>query len=157
GPSDYGDLLATAAARTPAAAQALLDVLAEIATRHGCADVDLQQLRPCSPLLAAAAPAGWRDGVEPGTPCPVVPLRAEGLQAALSGHRRRNLRHALRQLQDAGAVAGRLDAAEVPVAAAELARLHRLRWSERGEPGVVDERLHRFLHEAIPALHAADL
>lgn len=153
GPSDYGDLLCTDAVH----AAPLLDALAAAADALGCATIDLQQLRPGSPLLGAAAPHGWLDVRGDGIACPTAPLHPAGVLGSLSARRRRNLRRARRLLHDAGIEAGGLVAAELDGAADVLVRLHRLRWAGRGEDGVVDARLQRFLHEAIPALDAAGL
>lgn len=157
GPSDYGDALVAGGLDAAAAGHVLLEALAEAADAHGCAEIDLRQLRADSPLLAGATPPGWRDAVEADLACPVLPLDAGAPFAGRSARWRRNLRHAERLLREAGAETGLLPAAEVGGAAAILERLHRRRWTARGEDGVVDALLQRFLHEAIPALHAAGL
>lgn len=156
GPSDYGDALLAADADCALAARVFLDALAEAADARGCVEIDLRQLRPGSALLAGAAPDGWRDHLAADLTCPVLPLGGE-LFRTRSQRWRRNLRHAERLLREAGAQVGTLDAAAVGGAAAALDRLHRQRWNARGEDGVVDPLLRRFLHEAIPALHAAGL
>lgn len=156
GPSDYGDAL-VAAGVVPQAGSVLLAALADAADRFDCGEIDLRQLRPCSPLLGGSAPRGWHDMRESDLPCPVLPLRAGDPFADASGHWRRNLRRAERLMRDAGAEIRALADAEIDSAAATLDRLHRQRWSARGEGGVIDPRLRRFLHEAIPALHESGL
>jgi CelD/BcsL family acetyltransferase involved in cellulose biosynthesis len=157
GPSDYGDALVAADAANAATGTALLRALAAVADARGCAAIDLRQLRAGSPLLAGAAPRGWRDTLGDDLPCPCVALNEGELFAGASARWRRNLRHAERLLREADACTGRLDDAEIDVAATALQRLHRLRWSARGEDGVIDTALEDFLREAIPALHAVGL
>jgi len=148
GPSDYADgLFAQAPQRLATLA---LSELCAAAVALGCARVDLQQLRPESPLLQAAVPAGWRDRTEAGTPCPVALIRGECGLDAISPHWRANARRSERLLRQDFAIEFALgDGAD----AAELERLHGLRWGGAdATPVFSDPAMHAFLHDALPLL-----
>ena len=148
GPSDYGDgLFAEAPERLASVA---LSELCAAAVALRCDRVDLQQLRPASPLLNAALPAGWSDHTEAGTPCPVAPIRGVGGLDAISPHWRRNAHRSERLLRQDCALEFTLgDGAD----AGELERLHGLRWGGADATRPFSEpAMHAFLFAALPLL-----
>jgi CelD/BcsL family acetyltransferase involved in cellulose biosynthesis len=158
GTSDYGDALL--APRAANLVDALLDTLAAIARDNGCGHIDLRQLRPRSPLLAAATPHGWRDEVTPGEPCMSMPLHGEAGLGAVSKRWLRNAAYARRKLASAGSwVLQRVPSDESSHAADVLLCLHERRWSARGEAHGVfaDRSLRDFVHDVIPRLGSAGL
>ena len=154
GPSDRADALIEPGFE--AAAPVLLAALAQAPFDFD--RIDLRQLPPDSPLLAAAAPAGWSSEILDDEPCLVAPLAGPDGLSNLSPRRRANWRYALRRLERDGAALGLVRAAEAASAFADLVRLHSLRWQARDAPGVLaDPLLRAFLAEAVPALAAAGL
>lgn len=154
GPSDYGDVLMQ---RDPAPGAAeFLDALVEFAERRRLARIELRQLRVDSPLLAGHPP-GWRASTGNDLLCTVLPLRGKDPLAAQSGHWRRNLRRAERLLREAGGELRGLPHAGALAAGSSVVALHRQRWRARGEAGVIDARLARFITDAVPSLHAAGI
>ena len=157
GPSDYGDgLFATS---HPELAAGMLSRLCGAAVELNCERIDLQQLRPGSPLLDAPAPQGWRSETRVGTACPMAPIHgAEGTDA-VSAHWRRNAGRAARVLQrEVAFEASCAEQHELPDAASTLERLHRLRWGSRDTSQAFDDPLMRaFLHDVIPRLGADGL
>ncbi len=110
---------------------------------------DLQELRPCSPLLEAAH-VEHLDSVECSA-CPVLRLRhsfSEQL-SALDPHLRRSLQTAERRLHSSGKlefVSG--GEQNYGVLLDSLFELHARRWEERGEPGMFStENLKAFHRE----------
>lgn len=96
---------------------------------------EFPQIRAGSPLLSVKLPRGWVSDLHTSMPCPVlnVPANAE-LGTLLPSAMRRNLRADWRRAQETGPV----QIEEVNEEALEqnfaaLLRLHRLRWSSRGE------------------------
>lgn len=112
----------------------------------GCRAIELDGLRPCSPLLALA-----QDGqVVPGTPSPVVSLRSRRVPARIAYDRRRIAR--------AGKVRWETEQDDPEVLLEALFELHRARWTSRGEPGLLDApALESFHRDAALALHARGL
>lgn len=155
GPSDLGDWLLPGEAEEVA-----VDLLAAMleAAPGPFERVDLRQLPPRSSLARAAAPAGWSGPVTDDDPCLVAPLEgADGLAAA-SKKCRSNWRYAVRRIGREGGVLEQVAAGEVRDAMEDLARLHALRWEDKGESGVLaDPLLDRTLRDAAPALSAAGL
>ena len=120
--------------------------------------VELQQLEPASPLLAMPSLAGWTDSVEHGDACPVLPLGGSEPMEHVPKRMRRNWRYALHTLERAGARLELVTAPDVGEAVADLERLHRLRWAERGERGVLaDPLLQRLVADAASALDDAGM
>lgn len=114
--------------------------------------LDLQPLRPTSPLLAAAVP-GWAEQRGDGEPCPVLPL-----PATLGDNLRQNLRYYRRRAERAGAAVESATAENWPELYDALLRLHAARWATRGEPGVLAAEAVRRAHaESVPLLLAAGL
>jgi CelD/BcsL family acetyltransferase involved in cellulose biosynthesis len=95
---------------------------------------DLQELRPCAPLLRADVPAGLTSRSTPLSVCPVValPPAMDDLRAGLSTKFRRNLDRARTMLEKQGRVEFvRATAANVAEIMQSLFRLHEARWTER--------------------------
>lgn len=158
GPSDYGAALFAPGAE--AVATELLAEAAGLAAEAGCGAIELPQLRPDDPLLAAAVPAGWESRTEPDMVCPVAPLLGPDGLDAVPKLWRKKLAYAHRKTERFGAYAvetATADTLEELWSALEAA--HAARWRERGEDGGVlaDDLLLRFLREAAPELLAAGL
>lgn len=117
--------------------------------------IDLQQLAPDSPLLAAPAPPGWREERREGNPCLVAPLEGERGLGAASGRQRSHWRHALRQLERLGGSAGLVAPEEAGLAVEDLLRLNALRWGAEGV--LADPLMQALLREAGPRLGRAGL
>ncbi len=142
GNTDYLDVLATPGA-------AIDEMLAKLAAAD-CALWDLQQLRAGSPLLAAAAPGGFEDLVEPQDACLVLSIADAGdeLQNISSTHFRKKLRYYGRSLEREGPVTFETPApATLDEFLQALFDLHAARWKVRGLPGMlaaeVDQAFHR--------------
>ncbi|HET9986560.1 MAG TPA: GNAT family N-acetyltransferase [Longimicrobiales bacterium] len=157
GVSDYQDVLLE-----PGSARAALRLVFDrIAALRGEWDVcELGELRPGSPLLAPELLAALPDGLE-ATTAPLgicmslpTPASAGALEARLSPRFRRRLRRADEAVRAAGrAEFVMADADTLPELLDALIRLHTLRWTERGEPGVLgDPRIQRFLRAAATGL-----
>ena len=157
GPSDYGD--GVFARRSAADTTPLLASLCTVADRLGCANVDLQQVRACSPLLRAATPSGWQSNLVDGDVCPCAPLpEDDGLQC-VPARQRKDLAYAMRSLRKITVCALRCVAAdELDAAVARIAALHAQRWGARETSGVfADPRMRAFLAAALPELAAAGI
>jgi CelD/BcsL family acetyltransferase involved in cellulose biosynthesis len=139
GNSDYLDVIGNGA---------VLDALLEL----DCQLWDLQNLRPSSPLLAAALPDGWSDNVEDADRCPILSL--EHPDTLLSTHARKKLRYYRRAIaRDAEVTYETANAANLPELLAVLYDLHARRWQRRHLPGVLaDEVTQSFHNEAAPRL-----
>lgn len=156
GPSDYGEaLFAPGIAET---ANALLAGLAEHAGSAGLR-LDLQQLRPESPLASAAAPDRWAEARAAGDICPVAPVIGPEGVGAMPGKWRRKLGYTRRRALDIGGwTSERAGPATLPEITEALFALHAQRWRSRGEGGVFeDDLLVRLLREALPELELAGL
>jgi CelD/BcsL family acetyltransferase involved in cellulose biosynthesis len=135
GNTDYLDILVEPGVGT-AGAEALLAAALGAA---GCDRCELRQLRPGSPLLTAAQPAGWNARVMDDEPCPVLdlPPTSADLETRIRRAHLARVRRDRRRLERQGRVAitpARADELEEGFAA--LVRLHQARWTRRGEPGV---------------------
>lgn len=152
GPSDRGGALIEPGREHEAARllESLPDAAPEPFDR-----IDLQQLSPDSPLLAAVAPKGWTDERLDGDACLVASLAGElGLENA-SGRQRSHWRHALRQLEKQGGTAGMALPEEVPEAVEDILRLNAKRWGAAGV--LADPLMQAHLRDAGPALAQARL
>ncbi len=120
---------------------------------------DLQELRPCSPLLRADVPASLTGRTSPLSVCPVVslPRTMEELHGNLPARFRDNLRRAGVTLRRTGAVEfSRATGAEVPDLMQTLFRLHEARWSAKYGHGMFHtERVRGFHLEAADRLDRA--
>ena len=84
GPSDHGEALLLPGFES-CAGDLLEALLADI--DQPIERIEWHQLRAGSPLLAAAAPRGWRDHVEAGEACPVLPLAgSDGIERIPQAH-----------------------------------------------------------------------
>jgi CelD/BcsL family acetyltransferase involved in cellulose biosynthesis len=114
----------------------------------------LQQLRPDSLLLRTRCPEALGVHIEEGDPCPVValPETVEAFEAGLNGKFRKHLRYDLRRLLERAEVRfEEATSATLDELMDALLRLHKARWQQRGEPGVLaHEPLQRF-HRAVAA------
>lgn len=117
---------------------------------------DLQQLRPSSPALSAALPAGFADQVLGQDRCPILPIAGAGgeLENLISTHFRKKLRYYRRALERIAPVTTSSAAPETLDALLDaLYALHAARWQKRGLPGVLDDDVvQRFHREAARAL-----
>jgi CelD/BcsL family acetyltransferase involved in cellulose biosynthesis len=130
GISDYLDVVGDAGA-----------VIGEMAALD-CQMWDLQQLRPSSPMLTVAPPAGWSENVEDHDVCPVLPLA----DLQLSTHFQKKLRYYGRRLGDARVESANAENLDALVDA--LFALHAARWQRRGLPGVLaDEVVQQFTRD----------
>ena len=143
GLTDLQDALLTPGLDTEAAGALLREVSG--ATALPC---DLTDLPPAASLLAAQAPAGWRDTRTPADPCPV--LRDDAIPA----RQRRKLRMARHRAGRAGGWRVEIATeATLPAALDALIRLHGAAWEARGQRGVfADPRVAACHREAAPAL-----
>ena len=157
GPSDYGD--AVFAPEAPEAAALAMAGLGELAQAAGCARIDLQQLRPGTPLAAALAPQGWAEAAEPGDVCPVAPVLGPEGVGAMPGKWRRKLGYTRRRALDGGGWTSERAAPDtLHVLGGALLDLHAQRWRARGEAGVFDDDLLvRLVRTALPELLEAGL
>lgn len=153
GTTDYLDVLLDPE-HEQACFEALVTHLGQQSHRWDVAD--FQQLRPDSPLLRLSAPEGWADRVNPHSACPVLPLPAkvEALEETVPKRMLHNLRYYSRRAERLGQIkfeSATLDNLDELFEA--LLRLHRVRWSTRGEPGVLSspnvQQAHR---ESLPGL-----
>ncbi|MBN8728338.1 MAG: GNAT family N-acetyltransferase [Xanthomonadales bacterium] len=157
GPSDYGDVLVQRGRAPARLAGEFMDALVDFADCHRLGRIELRQLRIDSPLLGGHPPSGWQSSTGGDLQCTVLPLLGEDPLGGQSGHWRRNLRRAERMLRDAGAELRGLPHAGAAAAGSSVVALHRERWRARGEEGVIDQRLARFITDAVPSLHAAGI
>jgi CelD/BcsL family acetyltransferase involved in cellulose biosynthesis len=156
GITDYHDALLSPGVPAHAAA-ALLGAALESGVRNGMTICDLPDLPPGALLRDVAAPAGWREERWAGSPCPVLVLPDDpaALREAVPSGTLRKLRMARRRAERLGgwtaAVAG---AEQVASSWDTLVRLHRARWTRRGEAGGVlaDPRVLEFHRVALPRL-----
>ncbi len=155
GISDTLDILLAPEAPADATAQLLA---AALGAAGPIARADFIDLPPASPLRTAPAPAGWRDMLDHGEPCPVLALNGTRLREIIPAAAHRKLRmNRNRALRAGGATLGLADAGGMSRAVDTLFALHGARWAERGEPGGVlaDPRVGACLRVAAPDLHAS--
>jgi CelD/BcsL family acetyltransferase involved in cellulose biosynthesis len=156
GNSDHLDFLAEPAFEQDAAA-----MLLEYASGEDWPRIELQQLPPDSPLVAAPTPAGWESEIAVQDVCPVLTLPAtiESLGECVSPHQLRNLRYYRKQAEKAGAVEFETaNLASLDEICDALLALHGQRWAERGAPGVMSEAaVTQFLKQATAELLGAGM
>ncbi|WP_165799515.1 GNAT family N-acetyltransferase [Sphingomonas oleivorans] len=154
GPSDHGGVLIRPGFEKWAGT--LVEAAAEAAPEP-FERIDLQQLAPGSPLIDCAVP-GWSARMEEGDCCPALMLAGRDGMANAPKRMRSNWRYAMRQLDRKGGAVERVAAAEIHETMAALERLHGLRWTEKGEAGMLADPLpSRFLRTVAPALAEAGL
>jgi CelD/BcsL family acetyltransferase involved in cellulose biosynthesis len=124
---------------------------------HVC---ELDELRPCSPLLRVELPPGLIARDAPSGACPVLTLpdTVDKLFAGLQSKFRKNLRVAEERLRGEGAEFSFATPQETDEWMRALFRLHAARWRERSEPGMLaGDALHRFHLAAAGRLAGHDL
>ncbi len=136
GVSDQLDLLAL-----PGEAEAVVSaVFRHLARRSELWDsIDLRDMPAGALLLTGGLALQGTDTVEPEEPCPVLrlPKNPADVVNSLPRKHRENLRRRAQRLAELGQVVRRTTSAETLTSdLSELLRLHRLRWSARGEQGV---------------------
>ncbi|MCC6586616.1 MAG: GNAT family N-acetyltransferase [Bryobacterales bacterium] len=149
GISDYLDFLIDPAT-LPWAAEALLDHL--IRHRERWDICDLQELRPNSPLLSAAAPDRIHCAQLPAGVCPVLslPRSMDELKAGLASKFRRDLHRAGNHLRTAGHFRFETaDAENLDEHLDALFRLHAARWRLRNEQGMLETENKRRFHTEV--------
>lgn len=145
GPSDHGGLLhrpgwADCAGSMMAAAASL-----DLPFRR----VDFRQLLPSCPLVRADIPAVIR----PGESCQVLEVAGTDGMDHVPSRTRANWRYAMRRASREDGTVERVGAEGQAEVLDALADLHRRRWAERGEPGVLSgARMQALLHAAAPKL-----
>lgn len=142
--------------------RALRCIMSHLGERTAHWDVlEFPQLRRAASLLGLVTPEGWRREIAPGEPNPVLALRGLRSDAGLPipASMQQNIHYYRRRAARAGALAYQTaDAHSLPAVLDALFRLHARRWTERGEPGVLnDESVRDWHREAAPLLHAAGL
>lgn len=144
GPESDGELVAS-------------EILRHLDRRASTWDVcDLQELRECSPLLAAARRDNAPSAKTQQAVCPVLPLpRSVSEYYGQLGYKfRKRLRRTGRLLEREGDL--RYEAAEegnAPEFLDDLFRLHGQRWQGHDLPGVLaDQDVRSFHRQAVPAL-----
>ena len=108
---------------------------------------------PWPSLLAASWPGVAR--LESSEPAPIVLRPAGGYEewfAGRSGHFRKRMRRAAKELDERGASFRLADPETLADDLAAFARLHRARWQERGGTGVLTSEVERMLARAGPRL-----
>ncbi len=153
GITDYLDILALPDSAQECAAAAL-EWLGQ--TRGEWDLCDLQELRPDSPLLRVAPPAGVVPYTAPCSVCPVAPLAAtpEEHLAGLDSKFRTDIRRAENRLARGGELQFRCGETLLE----DLFRLHAARWEERNEGGMLaTERLQAFHRESAARLSEAGM
>ena len=127
--------------------EALLRRAADVA---GNLSLLLENLHPSWTAAARSIPGS---AVTAATACPAVSVATgEKFAAHWDTKQRKNIARRDRQLRDAGVVPRWTPpGAGTAAALEELQRVHQLRWAERGEEGLFDDRRRRFLEaQAIP-------
>ena len=152
--SDYLDVLL--------APQVSADGLIEAMTGDGiCQMWDLQQLRPASHVLKAAATPGWTASDSDQEPCLILDISRGGddLEGLLSTHARKKLRYYNRSLARDATVMFQVPSSETLDGFIDaLFALHAARWKLKDMPGMLaDEPVQRFHREVIRSMFYAGI
>ena len=151
GITDYCDALLD-----PALPAHAVDTLfhALFALADGITSCALPDLPPGAALRRATPPPGWVESALPPTPCPVLVLGPQAVPAGML----RNVRQSRHRAGRRGGWSVRV-ATDPAAAWHDLLRLHRGRWTGRGEPGGVlaDPAVLAFHEAAIPRLTRSGL
>ena len=140
GISDYLDVVGSA--------DALTDQLGWL----DCQAWDFQQLRPSSPLLAAATPRGWSEQVFDQDPCPILSLSdaKEDFEDLISPHFRKKIRYYRRALERSGEVRyERATPENLDEFLTALYELHKARWRQKGMEGVLGDDVVQQFHREV--------
>ncbi len=135
--------------------QPALETVLDWLARAGYNRFDITDLNERSGLLNAPCPAGWQTEKSLHNVCPVVTLPATqtDLNVMLPAHQLRNIRYYFARARQLGEV--RFECATEETFASLFRAfflLHRARWTERGETGVLaDAKLEQFHLEAARA------
>ncbi len=141
----------------PAAGPEAVEALVAAAARLDWDRWDLEDLDGAAAAPRLPVPAGCEDLSEETVTCPVLSLEA-GFPACLPSRKRRQVRRAREKAEARGGVLVERCEEDPDRFFAELERLHRMRWSGRGEEGVLaDPRAARFHLEALHRLAAAGM
>jgi CelD/BcsL family acetyltransferase involved in cellulose biosynthesis len=138
GISDHQDLLLDPELEADGAAE-VFAYLSE--NRRSWDTCDFRDLPASSPLLVTPAPSGLVDHVEAEEPCPALalPRSPAELETSVPATLLAKLRYYRRRAERLGDVRmDAVDAGELDGALESMLSFHRVRWSERGEPGVLD-------------------
>jgi CelD/BcsL family acetyltransferase involved in cellulose biosynthesis len=144
--SDYLDALID-----PAHANAAAILLAAISDIPSWQECHLPDLPPEAALARAAAPPGLAETRHPGEPCPVLTLPSHPADLATIVPKKtlRDVHQARSRSEAIGAVAiETADFSTLDSALDDLFRLHKSRWQERGEDGVLADPAVRAFHRA---------
>lgn len=151
GVSDYLDVLAA-----PGREAEIVRAIRHAAEAEpGWTSLELTDLPPHSPLLAQAELQPFTSRHDNSSVLPLPPASQELLHR-LSQRQRANLRNARSRLKRAGGGSVELATADtLEEFLGDLFRLHGLRWSSRGEAGVLDDkRIQAFHRLSAPSLLA---
>jgi CelD/BcsL family acetyltransferase involved in cellulose biosynthesis len=124
------------------------------AARHRWDVCDLHQLRPQSPLLGAAIPAGWHEEVTSQEPCLflTLPATVDELPGLVSRRLRKTLGYYWRRAQKIGPVCVEsVNEKNLDELLGALFRLHRARWSSLGLAGMLAEEAVQQAHRETAA------
>lgn len=154
--SDYHDVLLDPACASDAGAA----LVAHLAAEEGWAFWELEELPPDATAFSLPVPSGCEETGAAQSACPVLALPADlrALSEILPPQKRRKLAMARNRAERRGGVAIEEAGPENAEDALEvLFRLHRARWAERGEAGLIDARVEAFQRDALPGLARAGL
>lgn len=155
GHSDYLDGIFAPGFEQPAF-ESILDWL----DRNGYDRFEISDLHECSGLRTAP-PAGWQVQESLHNVCPVLSLpgATADLRLALPAHQLRNVRYYRARARNVGEVHVELATKEnFPELFRSFFLLHRARWAERGQPGVLaDAKLEEFHLDVASAFLARNM
>jgi CelD/BcsL family acetyltransferase involved in cellulose biosynthesis len=152
--SDYLDLLIE-----PGAEQETAALIFEAGLTLGWDRWEFEELRPEALAAAIACPETMANEAEEQSACPVIALAGgDDLTGCVPARRRRQLRRAHAAAARRGTAAIEAVSSDTDGPLDHLFRLHGARWAERGEAGIVQDKLVRnFYREALAALNDAGL
>jgi CelD/BcsL family acetyltransferase involved in cellulose biosynthesis len=152
--SDYLDLLIEPGMENEAAA-----LISEAGLTLGWDRWEFEELRPEALAATLACPETMANETEEQSACPVIILEGgDDLSGCVPARRRRQLRRAHAAAARRGAVSVEMVAGDTGAFLGHLFRLHGARWTERGEAGVVQDKLVQDFHrKALAALSDAGL
>ena len=145
----------------PARADEVAPQLAAAVAKNA-ADLDCwsaEEAPPGAAVLAIPDPGGWRSTVQQQSSCPCLALPpGRKLRDVIPPSQYRKIRAARNRMARRDGSLAAASAETLGRDLAELFRLHGLRWTSRGEAGVLDDqRVRRFHDASAPALLEAGL